>query len=90
MSGQLTPAASQNLYSDHHPLTNWLPKLAETLGRQVTDYLQHSTWWPALVTIIEHALQRGWPLDHLIGEAPTEQTGSMPTKRGSGGSRSPP
>ena len=77
ISGQLTPAVSQDLDSDHHLVTTWLPRLGETLGRHATDDLQHSTWWPALVTTIEHALQRGWTLDQLIAEAPTDQGGSI-------------
>jgi DNA primase catalytic core len=77
ISGQLTPAVSQDLDSDHHLVTTWLPRLGETFGRQATVDLQQSPWWPALVTTIEHALQRGWTLDQLIGEAPTEQAGSI-------------
>jgi hypothetical protein len=41
------------------------------------DSLQASRWWPALVTAVDHALQRGWRLDDLLGAAGIPKAGSV-------------
>ncbi|MCA0306335.1 MAG: relaxase domain-containing protein [Actinobacteria bacterium] len=67
LSGHLTPAVAEAVDTDHHLATQWLPTFAERLGDTAHD-LQDSPWWPALVTTIEHGLQRGWTLDQLLDE----------------------
>ncbi|MCW3159458.1 MobF family relaxase [Micropruina sonneratiae] len=69
ISAHLTPAVTQYLDSDQHMAAQWLPRFREAVGQAQADSLQHSNWWPALVTTIEHALQRGWTLDALINHA---------------------
>jgi len=67
LSGRLTPAVTEAVDTDHHLATQWLPTFTERLGDTAHE-LQDSPWWPALVTTIEHGLQRGWPLDQLVDE----------------------
>lgn len=67
LSGHLTPAVAEAVDTDHHLATQWLPAFTERLG-DTSRELQDSPWWPALVTTIEHGLQRGWPLDQLLDE----------------------
>jgi DNA primase catalytic core len=67
LSGRLAPAVAEAVDTDHHLATQWLPAFTERLG-DTSRELQDSPWWPALVTTIEHGLQRGWPLDQLLDE----------------------
>ena len=67
LSGHLTPAVVEAVDTDHHLATQWLPTFTERLGDTARE-LQDSPWWPALVTTIEHGLQRGWPFDQLLEE----------------------
>jgi len=67
LSRHLTPAVAEAANTDHHLATQWLPAFTERLG-ETSHKLQASPWWPALVTTIEHGLQRGWPLDQLLDE----------------------
>jgi DNA primase catalytic core len=71
ISGHLAPAVAQQLSPDHHLAATWLPTLESAIGEVASEQLQNSTWWPALVTTIEHALQRGWTLPQLIDQAAT-------------------
>jgi DNA primase catalytic core len=41
-------------------------KLAEFVGAERAEALQASPWWPALVTAVDHGLQRGWRIEDLI------------------------
>jgi DNA primase catalytic core len=41
-------------------------KLAEFIGAERAEALQASPWWPALVTAVDHGLQRGWRLEDLL------------------------
>ena len=69
ISGRLSPAVAAQMDQDGGPysLTNWTPRLAELVGADRADRIQASTWWPALTTVVEHARQRGWQLDALLG-----------------------
>ena len=76
INAHLTPAVTRQLDTDQHLLLAWLPRLVEALGQPKAETLQHSSWWPALVTTIEHALQRGWTLDQLLDQTPPAETGT--------------
>jgi hypothetical protein len=39
---------------------------AEIIGAERAETLQASPWWPALVTAVDHRLQRGWRLEDLL------------------------
>jgi DNA primase catalytic core len=67
LSRHLTPAVAETVDTDHHLSTQWLPAFNQRAGAAAGD-LQHSPWWPALVTTIERGLQRGWPLDQLLDD----------------------
>ena len=67
LSRHLTPAVAEAADADHHLAARWLPTFTERLGNASAEF-QESPWWPALVTTIEHGLQRGWPLNQLLDE----------------------
>ena len=69
IAGRLSPAVAAQLNhdSDHTLSTSWAPRLVEILGAQRAERIQNSTWWPTLVTVVDHALQRGWQVDTLLG-----------------------
>ncbi|MFK5585091.1 MobF family relaxase [Serinicoccus sp. LYQ131] len=70
----LTPAVTTGTGPDQLLSTTWVPTLAKRLGEDRTQAMQTSTWWPALITTVDHALQRGWSLDHLAATAPEPGT----------------
>jgi DNA primase catalytic core len=65
------PTPTVTAQADSHPTltTAWTTRLAEHVGNDRSDTLQASRWWPALVTAVDHALQRGWRLNDLLGAA---------------------
>jgi DNA primase catalytic core len=72
VNGQLSPGVASELGSSQHLVTTWFPRLQAALGGTASVELQQSTWWPALVTAVERALQKGWTLPALISQAPSE------------------
>ena len=79
VTGHLSPAVGQLADSAHHLAANWLPDLQTAVGEKTYAELTDSAWWPALVTTIEHGLQRGWTLDSLIGAASRTHEGLADT-----------
>ena len=75
ISARLTPAVARTAQNDHHLAATWLPDLQAAIGAAAYAELSTSTWWPALVTAIEHGLHRGWTLASLIVEAPASHDG---------------
>ena len=69
ISRHLTPTVTAQADTDHTVTTAWTSRLDELVGADRADSLQASRWWPALVTAVDHALQRGWRLDDLLGGA---------------------
>ncbi|HEY0949315.1 toprim domain-containing protein, partial [Nocardioides sp.] len=47
--------------------TDWAPRLADLFGPERAASIQASTWWPALVSNVDHGLQRGWQVEALLG-----------------------
>ena len=47
-------------------LTPWVDEFTELVGPVRADQLRSSTWWPALVTALDHAAARGWALPDLL------------------------
>lgn len=70
----LTPAVDSTAGPDQLLSTAWVPTLTSRLGDDRAQAMQTSTWWPALVTTVDHALQRGWSLDDLAATAPAPGT----------------
>ncbi len=77
ISRHLTPTVAAQADTDHTFTTAWTTRLAELIGADRADTLQSSRWWPALVTAVDHALQRGWRLDDLLGAAGMPDAGSV-------------
>jgi DNA primase catalytic core len=73
MAHQLTPAVAAQIGDGAHgPLmqgvtTEWADRLADLLGPERAASIQASSWWPALVSNIDHGLQRGWQVEDLLG-----------------------
>jgi conjugative relaxase-like TrwC/TraI family protein len=65
----LTPSLSAQVNHDATLSTPWELKLAELIGSERAEALQASPWWPALVTAVDHGLQRGWRLEDLLSAA---------------------
>ncbi len=79
LSRHLAPAVAAQVRRevDHgHALTaGWVSTLVDRVGPERVQLMQASSWWPALVTSIDHALQRGWALDDVLGATSTDDTG---------------
>ncbi|MFT4218079.1 MAG: MobF family relaxase [Micropruina sp.] len=73
LSSHLTPAVAHHATSSEHLTTDWTPHLRSAVGEERAAQLEKSSWWPALVTAIDHGLRRGWTLDNLLTTAPTNQ-----------------
>ncbi|WP_415839440.1 MobF family relaxase, partial [Nocardioides zeicaulis] len=69
MARHLTPAVAAHVVSPEAARASgtWSCMLPDLLGVDVTERIRTSTWWPALVTNIDHAIQRGWRLEDLLG-----------------------
>ncbi|HEX8509100.1 MAG TPA: toprim domain-containing protein, partial [Propionibacteriaceae bacterium] len=70
ISRHLTPAVANQADPRHTLTTPWTEQLTTILGSEQADQLQRSQWWPPLVTAIDHALARGWPLEQLLNDGP--------------------
>ena len=77
LSGQLSPAVTEQLESDHHLVAAWLPHLEAAIGTDSVSALRESAWWPALVTVIEHSLHAGWTLENIVAASPTHHEGMV-------------
>ncbi len=70
MARHLTPAVAAQIGDGSHGesvTTDWAPSCADLLGAERAARIQASTWWPALVSNVDHGLQRGWQLEALLG-----------------------
>ena len=68
----LTPAVASQAEPHNTFTTAWSLRLAEQIGADRADTLQSSVWWPPLAAAVDHALQRGWRLEELLGAARTD------------------
>jgi hypothetical protein len=73
ISRHLAPAvAAQADNGNQHRLSPvWVDHLTDTVGEDRSAAMQTSAWWPALVTVVDHALARGQTLDALLSIAGT-------------------
>jgi DNA primase catalytic core len=68
IQGHLSPAVAAGL--EHAHLTSpWQPRLVQIVGTGRAGAMRASSWWPTLVTAVDHAQQRGWRLEDLLGKA---------------------
>lgn len=73
MARHLTPAVAAQISDPNgtaHLTTGWTDQLADLLGTERAERVQASTWWPALVTNIDHGLAAGWRLEDLLAGNP--------------------
>ena len=77
ISRHLTPTVAAQADTLNTFTTVLSTRLAELIGADRADSLQSSRWWPALVTAVDNALQRGWRLDDLLGAAGMPDAGSV-------------
>ena len=62
----LPPSLSAQINPNATFTSPWESKLAELVGAERAEALQASPWWPALVTAVDHGLQRGWRIEDLL------------------------
>ncbi|MEV5003832.1 MobF family relaxase [Nocardioides sp. LML1-1-1.1] len=70
MARQLTPAVAAQIGDGSHGegvTTEWTPRLVDLFGPGRAASIQASTWWPALVSNVDHGVQRGWQVEALLG-----------------------
>ncbi len=70
MARQLTPAVAAQIGDGSHGegvTTEWADWLADLFGPERAASIQASSWWPAVVSNVDHGLQRGWRLEALLG-----------------------
>jgi hypothetical protein len=77
ISRHLTPTVAAEADTGHTFTAVRSTRLIELIGADQAETLQSSVWWPALVTAVDHALQRGWRLDDLLGAAGIPDAGSV-------------
>lgn len=49
----------------------WVPHLVALVGQDQARAMQADPCWPALLASVDHARQRGWSLQDLLGTGPT-------------------
>jgi DNA primase catalytic core len=69
MARHLSPAVAAQVGDGSHGegvTTSWAAQLPELFGEERAARIQASAWWPALVSNVDHGLQRGWRLEALL------------------------
>ena len=69
ISRHLSPAVT--LDPGHSLATGWTEGLPSLVGEQRATELQASLWWPALVAVVDHAVQRGWTVADVLAQPPS-------------------
>lgn len=67
LNATINPAVAARI-DQHDTLTvsSWEPQLEDLLGPTEAHQLRESSWWPALLAVVDHGLQRGWRLPDLL------------------------
>jgi len=63
---QLPATLTATLDTSQPVRASWLTPLRGTLSPQTTAEFEHSRYWPAFVTAMDHAHARGWATDQLL------------------------
>ena len=73
VSRHLAPAvaAQADIGNQHRLSPVWVDHLTDSVGEDRAAAMQISVWWPALVTVVDHALARGQTLEALLSIAGT-------------------
>ncbi|KQU67367.1 MobF family relaxase [Phycicoccus sp. Root101] len=80
LSRHVAPAVAQEIDRGHTLHSDWAPDLATKIGPARVNQMQTSSWWPALVSTVDHALQRGWPLKDLMDVAVVDDSDVDPAQ----------
>ncbi len=80
LSRHLAPAVAQAIDRSHTLSSDWAPALAAKIGPAGVEQMQSSSWWPALVSTVDHALQRGWSLEDLMDVAVVDDSDVDPAQ----------
>lgn len=70
IAGHLSPAVAAHVVSDHHLTTRWAHRLPDLLGTEQAAAIRASSWWPTLVTVVDHAIARGERVEDLFAHRP--------------------
>ncbi|KQY57638.1 MobF family relaxase [Nocardioides sp. Root140] len=74
MARHLTPAVAAQIGDGSHDegiTSEWAHRLNDLVGSDRAQWIQASSWWPALVSNVDHGLQRGWQLVALLSAGST-------------------
>ncbi|GIG23327.1 hypothetical protein Cch01nite_40510 [Cellulomonas chitinilytica] len=66
MSERLAPAVAAQVTSNHTLVAPWTSRLDRLVGADQATTIQHSPWWPALITAVERAAARGAAVESLF------------------------
>ena len=80
LSRQIAPAVAQEIDRGHTLSSDWAPDLAAKIGPAGVKQMRGSSWWPALVSTVDHALQRGWSLEDLMDVAVIDESDVDPAQ----------
>ena len=80
MSRHIAPAVAQEVDRAHHLSSDWVSDLAAKVGATGLEQFRSSSWWPALVSSVDQALQRGWSLEALLGVAVVDDSDTDPAQ----------
>ncbi|WP_197674719.1 AAA family ATPase [Pedococcus dokdonensis] len=69
LSRHVAPAVAQEVDRGHPLHSDWASDLTAKIGLARVKQMQAGSWWPALVSTVDHALQCGWPLKDLMDVA---------------------
>ena len=70
IAGHLAPAVAAQAGTDRHVTAPWTSRLDRIVGHERAEQLRTSTWWPTLVTVVDHAIARGAHPDTLLADIP--------------------
>lgn len=76
ISAKASPAVAARI-DEHEHLTDSAvaSQLDDLLGTDTANRLRASSWWPALLTVVDQGLRRGWQLPHLLEtDSPTSDS----------------
>ncbi|EWT05263.1 transfer protein Tra [Intrasporangium chromatireducens Q5-1] len=76
ISHHVEPAVAASLDTSDALTAPWIDQLVEQVGPDRADQIRASQFWPALVTVIDRALQRGYRLTDLLDTAGRDLAGS--------------
>ncbi len=70
LAGHLSPAVAAHVENAHHVATAWACRLPDLVGAHQAAALRDSSWWPALVTVVDQAIARGTSIEQLLASYP--------------------